>query len=546
MLNISSLQARWALDIFVVILSSIGVISAIPSFKEETESYYPIGDVRGPMLILGSVGVMVALLSRIGSTFTPPSWKPHTDRLEFMFIAMLWICWTSATMSFSLFTLNQSTCLPSLPDHMLPSCPLLTFDLTLLHLLSISSFIQLLMIFSSILSTSSGLLKDGESGGEGFVMWELALASPPHSPQLLPQQDLPPFSGNSGLSTDPTNPSGVRSYGATSTSPQVEPTMPGSQHGPASRLSSRVGKTSSGKRDKFAIGRLRTYIPLSIVSLSVGCGAIASNLIGVSVPSGILLAVVAFLATLLSIACISTHFAQRKENNHPLEEGAEYTYRGARLIRALEVGSAGILFILWPVAAIFFSLAPPSPTRACTNPAASAIPSPGEDSDIDGYPLCTLGWAVISLSWVGSWLLLVRIMGLIFPMPLASGPGLGGTTITSGLGSGVGVSVGDSDGKRHGARMSREGQGEEEGRALLGGSRRFLGNARSDRAGANSNVNAYGDRDALAHGHSKGWQRVIAGEEFELGDDDDDDTDEDNDNGDDGNDYGNNHRQSTR
>ncbi|OCF44864.1 hypothetical protein I317_01353 [Kwoniella heveanensis CBS 569] len=62
-LNISSIQARWALDIFVVLLSAIAVISAIPSFKEETENYYPQGDVRGPILILGSVGVVVALLS---------------------------------------------------------------------------------------------------------------------------------------------------------------------------------------------------------------------------------------------------------------------------------------------------------------------------------------------------------------------------------------------------------------------------------------------------------------------------------------------------
>ncbi|WVQ98168.1 hypothetical protein IAU59_005290 [Kwoniella sp. CBS 9459] len=535
MSHISSLQARWALDIFVVVLSSIGVISAIPSFKEETESYYPLGDVRGPMLILGSVGVMVALLSRIGSSFTPSSCKPLTERLEFTFIAMLWICWTSATMSFSLFTLNQSTCQPAFPDHMLPSCPLLTFDLTLLHLLSITSFIQLLMILSSILSAFTGLSKSGDigagAGGEGFVMWELALASPSASPMLKPQRSLSPSDGAAaaaaGPSSDPSISTHVRSYGATSTQPppisvpsfslSQEPSMPGTHCSESSAESSPSRGGSSSKKDKFAIGRLRTYIPLSIASLSVGCGAIAANLIGESAPSGIFLAVVAFAATLLSIACISAHFAQRKDSYQPLEEGAELTYRHARLVRALEVGSASVLFCLWPVAAIAFSLAPPSPTRACTNPAASAIPSPGEDSDIEGYPLCTLGWAVISLSWVGSWLLLVRIMGLIFPTPSGfSDSGVSGAKVNF---------LGEAEGYTASRRSG------DEGRALLGGasgsgSGRSAGNVRSDRAGFTG-----GGGDALGR---KGWHRVVAGEEFELGTDDDDEDDDDDGNHDNG------------
>ncbi|OCF33860.1 hypothetical protein I316_04572 [Kwoniella heveanensis BCC8398] len=429
-------------------------------------------------------------------------------------------------MSFSLFTLNQSTCQPAFPDHMLPSCPLLTFDLTLLHLLSITSFVQLLMILSSILSSSSsGLLKNGDAGGgEGFVMWELALASPPASPPLKPQRSLRSSGRTAGSPTNSSTVAGVRSYGATSTKPQPfsalelssstrDLTMPGSPHEPSmarSHIGTASTSTSIGKKDKFAIARLRTYIPLSIASLCVGCGAIAANLIGESAPSGIFLAVVAFSATLLSIACISTHFAQRKEMSYdPLEEGAEYSYRRARLVRAMEVAAAGILFILWPVAAISFSLSPPSPTRACTNPAASAIPSPGEDSDIDGYPLCKLGWTIISLSWVGSWLLLVRIMGLIFPMPPGLSTGEGAST--SGAKSGSGP---------HPTRSTRE-----EGRALLGGNFKHteesgIADARAVRTDASAGPSGLG---------RKGWQRVVAGEEFELGSDDDDDDDDDDD-----------------
>ena len=95
----------------------------------------------------------------------------------------------AATMSFSAFTLGEGVCSASASSSHpfeLPTCPLLTFDLALLHLLSTSTLALLLVILSTALSpgyAASLSNMDGKSREEGgLVMWELAVNSPPPSP----------------------------------------------------------------------------------------------------------------------------------------------------------------------------------------------------------------------------------------------------------------------------------------------------------------------------------------------------------------------------
>lgn len=97
-------------------------------------------------------------------------------------------------MSFSAFTIANGVCSANTTKSFsLPTCPLLTFDMALLHALSTSTLALLLVILSTALSPGyaaslSGI--DEEDGtrreGEGLIMWELAINSPPPSPTLAP------------------------------------------------------------------------------------------------------------------------------------------------------------------------------------------------------------------------------------------------------------------------------------------------------------------------------------------------------------------------
>lgn len=95
-------------------------------------------------------------------------------------------------MSFSAFTLGEGVCSASSSHPFeLPTCPLLTFDLALLHLLSTSTLALLLVILSTALSPgyaaslSSVDGKQGQGDG-GLIMWEMAIDSPPSSPTISP------------------------------------------------------------------------------------------------------------------------------------------------------------------------------------------------------------------------------------------------------------------------------------------------------------------------------------------------------------------------
>lgn len=187
-------------------------------------------------------------------------------------------------MAFSAFTLQQGVCSPTLPEFLLPTCPLLTFDLTLLHLLSTSTLALLLVIISSTLSPSyfeSLSLSEGQAvgkGSRGYIMWEMALGSVPNSPTRV-NQSLPPDIGQ-------TTPESLVSYGTLSpTTPRnstwsyaqgmadAEPTMPSSS-------ASEPWQSPPKKKDRYAEGRVWTYLPLFLCSLGVACASMIGLGIG--------------------------------------------------------------------------------------------------------------------------------------------------------------------------------------------------------------------------------------------------------------------------
>lgn len=163
-------------------------------------------------------------------------------------------------MAFSAFTLQQGVCSPTLPEFLLPTCPILTFDLTLLHLLSTSTLALLLVIVSSTLSPSyfeSLSLSEGRvvgKGSRGYIMWEMALGSVPSSPTRV-DQSLP-------HDVEQTTPESLVSYGTLSpTTPRkstwsygqgmadAEPTMPPLQ--PQSRGNHRLRKRIDMQREEY-------------------------------------------------------------------------------------------------------------------------------------------------------------------------------------------------------------------------------------------------------------------------------------------------------
>ena len=175
----------------------------------------------------------------------------------------------AATMAFSRFILKLGICSTSFSELYLPTCPLLTFDLILLHLLSITTLSLLLVILSIALSPGYHLsLSDMEAGSkadpesmDAFVMWDLALASPPTSPRV---EEPNPFS-----------PRTLRSYGTVTPVPVMgSESYP--QPGPSAPVTSPTPVLKT--KDKFAEGRLWSYIPLLACSLG-GCGASSATLV---------------------------------------------------------------------------------------------------------------------------------------------------------------------------------------------------------------------------------------------------------------------------
>jgi hypothetical protein len=195
--------------------------------------------------------------------------------------------------------------------------------------------------------------------------------------------------------------------------------------------------------------------------------------------------------------------------------------------RAWEVGLAGALFLLWPstcflpsrpvslpssrlsgntstrtrdrdrdrapahadttVAAIIYTLFPPTPNRPCDNPSASAAPPAILPTETQTSYLCIASCTAISLAWLASWLILARVMGLIFPMPnigLVSGSGSG-----SGLGSG----------------LHQAASGEGETQSLL----------------RHAHTHAPPPPPPAPERPKMKWGRMVAGEAFELGGEDD-------------------------
>ncbi len=171
-------------------------------------------------------------------------------------------------MAFSAFTITEGVCSIDLSQTYLPTCPLLTFDLIILHLLSTSALALCLVVLSTALLPSYWLAhsniegvpsgKDDPESTDAFVMWDLALASPPSSPRLSPQNSL--------------QPSQARTYGTTS--PGI-PILPESYPQPGS-----TPTEIPVKRDKFAAGRLWYYVPLLLCSIFACAACIISLLAG--------------------------------------------------------------------------------------------------------------------------------------------------------------------------------------------------------------------------------------------------------------------------
>lgn len=179
----------------------------------------------------------------------------------------------AATMAFSAFTLSEGVCSTSLSDTYLPNCPLLTLDMVLLHLLSITALALLLVILSTALSPHYFLahspLASVEGGGtsakgdpestDAFVMWELALASPPASPRISGQPTATTSTTYGTVDTVLPNDPPVDRY--------PQPGAPSTSTSPA---------TSSKRKDKFAEGRVWSYIPLLLCSILASTACIMS------------------------------------------------------------------------------------------------------------------------------------------------------------------------------------------------------------------------------------------------------------------------------
>jgi len=165
-------------------------------------------------------------------------------------------------MSFSAFTFGEGVCSVSIStdpdasphrDFQLPTCPILTFDLALLHLLSTATLALLLVILSTALSPAyqasqsdiEGVgLKASREEDDVLIMWDLAINSPPPSPRLEPAL----MGGERG-----------RSYGAV----EVEVEAEAGPSGGTAVFEAPV------KKDRYETGRVLTHGLLLLVSLGV-------------------------------------------------------------------------------------------------------------------------------------------------------------------------------------------------------------------------------------------------------------------------------------
>lgn len=118
----------------------------------------------------------------------------------------------------------------------MPTCSILTFDLVLVHLASLTTLTLLLVILSAALQPASDEI---ESKDDVWVMWDLALH------------------GHGDYEEQATSTPHQASYGT------QQPSIP-----------------LSPKVDKFQKGRLRTYICLSLCSLMSLATAVAAAMTG--------------------------------------------------------------------------------------------------------------------------------------------------------------------------------------------------------------------------------------------------------------------------
>ncbi|WOO85109.1 uncharacterized protein LOC62_06G008606 [Vanrija pseudolonga] len=467
-------QSRWALHAFIAILSVAAIASSAPrtngvgdmlhgsrgregthhsgSGGDEDEEDYS-GDVRGVIVLVGLTGLAGVLLLRGVDALVPRPWRYYLDRIEFNFAAMMWILWTSATMAFSAVIVNDGVCASSLSVVRLPACPLLTFDLAVLHLLSVSSLALLLVILSSICKPgyemSHSLLSesDSESGspkGGGLVLWDLALAPIPE-PAAGPSSALRSTYGT------------VEAVEAAAAAPDFSP--------------------PPAPRDKFAEGRLWSYVPLVVCSLGVVvCAAILAGMAGSSVGGSVFIIVTGVISTIFGITCLAVHFTKPSDPSQLSWNDDESLSFLRTHDRAIEVAFATLLFLLWPLAAVVYTMFPATANRPCVNPEARTGPGDSLDpGSLHGYTgtLCMLSAAAITMAWFASWILFARVLGLMFPMP--------------------------SVGWQRAAAARRVEEAGEEGRGLL--------------EAAEPAVPA--PRPQVKYG------RIVAGEAFELGDEED-------------------------
>lgn len=73
-----------------------------------------MGDLRGVVVIVGGVGLLGIGLLRAAS-FLPRPWRVYTDRIEFTFVAMLWIVWTCEYRCIAVWEAVAAVCLRAVP-----------------------------------------------------------------------------------------------------------------------------------------------------------------------------------------------------------------------------------------------------------------------------------------------------------------------------------------------------------------------------------------------------------------------------------------------
>ncbi|KAL7420060.1 hypothetical protein Q5752_005025 [Cryptotrichosporon argae] len=518
---LTTAQARWVLTCVLGVLCVTAIASSAPSSAGGTDMYSGgPGDIRGVVVLVSAVALVGVVLLRLASAVLPAPWQAHVDRLEFSFVAMLWILWTTtphtrhltahltaatltaaATLAFSAFTLELGVCNRALSDVFLPTCPLLTLDMALLHLLGVSSLALVLAVFSaalhsdhpsrlSLLSPAADRGARGAGSDDVLIMWDMAVASAPSSPVA-----------DRGK--------GFASYGATES---TEHAARGPRGADGQEQAQRPA-AAMVTRDKFAAGRTVVYSALgacSVVVLGAGVGAMDGDHLGPT----LFLVLVALLSLTFSLLFLVLHFTRGAKAAD--DDGLVRQHE-----RALELAVAGALFLLWPLAAITYTVSPPTANQPCLNPSASAapfapVPPPELSTTIThalfravgsharatasappapAYALstCALTCLAVGAAWAASAIVLARIAGVVVPVPSLARP-----AHASAYASAQASAQASAHASGHGS-----GEGEDV-EPLLG-----TASAPADPDAGPAAREAYG--------------RLVAGEAFELGDDDDDD-----------------------